>query len=410
MCTLLATAGLRAQPHYTLEQAEEVFLKENLMLLAEQYNIEASRAMVIQAGLWNNPYLAVQVNAYNPEKPKIFDAGAAGQKEVAIEQIIHLGGQRKKEVELTRSNVVLSELQLSELLRHLRLELRLSYFSVFYDMESAAALERQVANVDSLLIAYEIQAARGNVALKDVVRLRSLRLGLNNDLTQLTYNIIEHQARLRLLLSSPGDIVPTPLADEVTRYERSVDLSLGELSEMAESNRPDFLLATQYVNYSSKNVIWQKSLAVPDLAVGAAYDQRGGAFGNQVNLTLGLPLPLWNRNQGNVKLAEARLSQAQQLASLTELELKNEVVAAWQKYQQAGQNYRYISSAANGIEHLNEVHDGVMANFQRRNISLIEFTDYMESYQQSIIQTNSIKKDFTAACEGLNFTTSSTIF
>jgi outer membrane protein, heavy metal efflux system len=81
-----------------------------------------------------------------------------------------------------------------------------------------------------------------------------------------------------------------------------------------------------------------------------------------------------------------------------------------QKYEEASANYQYISSPNSDFNNFDRVYAGVLANFQKRNISLIEFTDFMESYQQSIIQSNNIRKDFAGACERINYTTSTPVF
>ncbi|WP_339791059.1 TolC family protein [uncultured Imperialibacter sp.] len=398
------------QGGYTLAEAESKFLNDNLLLLAEQYNVEAAGAWAIQAKLWDNPYFSAELNALNPQDNKVLDVGKAGQKGFAIEQLIHLGGQKKNEVNLARSNVKLAELQFNDLLRNLKYQLRFSYFSIYYDMVSVAALDNQISNVDSLLAAYEVQVNKGNIALKDMVRLRSLYLGLKNDRTMLAYDIIEQQSILRLLLDSGTDVIPNPTTAELQIYEQRPVLEVNVLAEAASANRPDFLYASQHVESNQWNVKWQKSLAIPDLTLGASYDQRGGAFQNQVNLTLGLPLPLWNRNQGHIKLAEAELAQSQKLYELQSSKLQNEIITALQKYEEASANYQYISSPNSDFNNFDRVYAGVLANFQKRNISLIEFTDFMESYQQSIIQSNNIRKDFAGACERINYTTSTPVF
>ena len=111
----------------SLPQAEERFLKMNLWLLAEQYNVDAQQALVIQARLWNNPTLSSELNAYNPERDKFFDVGKAGQKVFALEQVIMLGGKRKNQIALAKENAHLASLELNDLLRNLKFQLRTSF-------------------------------------------------------------------------------------------------------------------------------------------------------------------------------------------------------------------------------------------------------------------------------------------
>src|SRR5574343_584684 len=98
--TLITTSIQANSQNITLNECENQFLKNNLQLIAEQYNIDASKANVIQARLWENPYATVELNAYNPNRKQYFDIGPNGQKAFSIEQIIHIGGQKRNEVNL----------------------------------------------------------------------------------------------------------------------------------------------------------------------------------------------------------------------------------------------------------------------------------------------------------------------
>ncbi|HRB73216.1 MAG TPA: TolC family protein, partial [Flavobacterium sp.] len=152
----------------------------------------------------------------------------------------------------------------------------------------------------------------------------------------------------------------------------------------------------------------QKSLSVPDITAGLAYDQVGGAFKNEVNFTLGIPLPLWNRNKGNIKIAEAELGQSKVNKDQKTLELKTQVNSSLSIWKEQQKEYTSLSKSIN--ENLDLVYKGVLMNFQRRNISLLEFTDFMESYNQSTLQLNEMRKQLILSGEQINHITNSTIF
>ena len=77
-----------------------------MFLLAEQYNIEASKAAVIQAKIWEQPFFSGEFNAINPQNNRVFDIGAKGQKALAIDQLIYLGGKRTVMVSLPIYSVI----------------------------------------------------------------------------------------------------------------------------------------------------------------------------------------------------------------------------------------------------------------------------------------------------------------
>ncbi len=399
---------LCAQPKRSLEECEAQFLKRNLYLLAEQYNISASEANVVQAKLWQNPYFSSELNALNPQDNRLFDVGSGGQKVFAVEQLIYLGGKKKNEVNLAKLNVQLAQAEFNDLLRQLKYQLRVSYFAVYHDYITVANIDKQLDNLDSLISAYSVQAAKNNVSFKDVVRLQSLYLNLKRNKSDLLTEIFSEEKTLSILLADSIKIQPRPTAGELKQYQSPISQSIEELINLAQENRPDLQRSDLAIQAYSMNLKLQKSLAVPDVTVGANYDQRGGAFQNQVNLTLGIPLPLLNRNQGNIQLADAQVKQASINKELMSMNINQEVIAIYSKHKDAYENYQFITQSTN--KNFERLYDGVTSNFQKRNISMIDFTDFIESYNETIIQYNRIQKVLINTCEELNYITNTTIF
>ena len=70
LCIFFINPLLKAQPHQdtvrlTLPEAEKMFLDSNLQLLAGRYNVDASKALIIQARLWPNPNLSISHALYS---------------------------------------------------------------------------------------------------------------------------------------------------------------------------------------------------------------------------------------------------------------------------------------------------------------------------------------------------------
>ncbi|WP_281632730.1 TolC family protein [Flavobacterium luteolum] len=397
-----------AQKTVTLQDCESQFLKKNLFLLASQYNIDASKALTIQARIWDNPTLSAELNAYNPERDKFFDIGKDGQKVFAIEQLIYLGGKKRNEVKLAQANEKLAELQFNDLLRTLKLQLRKSFYTVYYNTKNLENTDKQLAHIENLINSYSVQAQKGNIPLKDVVRLQSLYLNFKNERLEVVNNNIEEQANLKLLLNERENVIPVVSKDDSNKYLKIINFDLKSFEEQAIANRPDYLAKQKEIDANELNVKWQKSLSVPDVTLGANYDQRSGAFNNEANLTVGIPLPLWNKNKGNIKYAQTILEQSKIDKQNFELQLQTEITSAWTKWDESRQNYAVIKPTVNSD--FEAVYNGMLTNFQKRNVSLLEFTDFMESYNQAIIQLNELKKKVVIAGEELNSTINKDLF
>lgn len=411
LCTfLLVLLGpvVLAQKTVTLQDCESQFLKNNLFLLASQYNIDASKALTIQARIWDNPSITAELNAYNPERNQYFDIGKQGQKAFGIEQLIYLGGKKRNEIKLAQTNEKLAELQFNDLLRTLKLQLRKSFFTVYYNKKSLETTDDQLTHIEDLINSYSVQVQKGNIPLRDLVRLQSLYLNFKNERMEVVNENIEEQANLKLLLNSTENVVPEVTKEDFNKYTRTIPFDLKAFQDDAIANRPDYLAKQKDIEANEINIKWQKSLSIPDITVGANYDQRSGAFNKEANLTLGIPLPLWNKNKGNIKYAQTILEQSKIEKQNFELQLQTEIISAWNKWDESRKNYVVIKPTVNSD--FEAVYNGILTNFQKRNISLLEFTDFMESYNQASIQVNELKKKVVLSGEELNSTINKDLF
>lgn len=390
---------MAGQQQMSLSDCEEAFQKNNLQLLAEQYNINMADADILQARIWELPQLSGQINAYNPEGKKAFDIGHA--KGAEITQLIYMGGKKKNEIAFAKSNKELAQLQFSQLLVDLRTQLHAAYFNLYYEKLKLDNTNKQLGYMNDLLNAYRVQSAKGNVSLKDEVRLQSLVIQLNNDKLGINKNILEFEQNLKVLTGVSDEI--EPMLSETDAKEILAAQPFGdeeELKRKALENNSDYLYFLKLIDNSKLYAQWQKSLNVPDLNVGAGWDQNGGTFKNEVNLMVGIPLPLWKANQGNVEKANYAIQQNQKNADYQKLNLETKVQAAYKTWK--GQYDQLAEIKTTDLGNMELVYDGMLKNFRKGNISLIEFTDFMDSYRQTALQIYDMKNDIMQSAEQLN--------
>ncbi len=273
----------------TLAQAEQEFLQRNFRLLAERYRVDAAEALADQAKKWDNPTLSGTLGFGSLDKVQPFHIGGGGQLEGNVEQIILLAGKRNKQVQLARWNASASAAAFSELMRTLRLELRTSFYQLYFLKESEKTLRDQLNNLQRILEAYRSADASGSVAHADVIRLQALQVGIANDYTDLRQEEMAASLRLQLLIGSTEPVEPDASPDVLQRYNMAA-LNLPSLTDTALANRPDLQLADRQLQASKMNNRLQKALAVPDLHLGAAYDRRGSYIDNFIGLTVGVDL------------------------------------------------------------------------------------------------------------------------
>lgn len=403
------TNSICAQSPTTLAQCEQAFRKNNLLLLAEQYNIDAAKASVVQAKIWDLPIASGEFNFINPQKHEVFSVGGQGQKALQVQQLIYLGHKKQKEVDFAKSNIDLAQIQFEQLLKSLKYAIHQSFYSIYFDQNKLKSIDTQLTNIDSLFQTYAIQATKGNVPLKEEVRLQSLALNLKNDYLDIQKNVLDEQQNLKILTGMQEGILPEVSADLLDKYtNKAKNFTADSLLNTALEHNPDYLFFLKIIDNKALALNWQRSLSKPDITAGVSYDQRGGAFGNQVNATFAVPIRLWDRNRGNIMIAETQLSQTKLQKKYKIQELKGKIENSLNNWMEHRKQYNLING--NNINNFDIVYKGILQNFQKRNISLLEFTDFMESYNQSTIQLNEIKKQLVLAAEELNYNVSEELF
>ena len=413
---LLCSFSAKAQDTLTLsrEQSEARFLKENLLLIAEQLKISQSEALVIQAKKWPNPTLGIdEVNLWATQKQlnvfgdelQGFNGGNFGRNQqlsLTMEQLIQTAGKRKKLVALEQVSVEQSKQYLEELLRNLKVEFRNQLTTLQYLQSSRNIYQNQRRSIRQLTQAYQKQVEQGNVPQGEYIRLKALELEILKNLNELENEVNEAQKELKLLMRLPAD---TYLEITEEGYPPNLDkwrqLTLLELTEQAKIHRPDFKLAKLDESYFSHLYTYEKAQRTPDVTLKAGYDRGGNFMYNFVGFGLSMDLPFFNRNQGNIKHAKIGQEYAQLQQQQTEMTIENEVLLS---YQQLSNAIVFLEEIEEGYDHtLDTLLASYTRSFTERNLSLLEYLDFVDAYLENKKIILDADKEVKERIEELNY-------
>ncbi len=384
----------------SLDDALERFAACNLSLIAERYHVDMAEAQVTQAKLFENPVISFEQNVYNRNNGKYFDLGKEGEAVVEIEQLIYIAGQRNKRVRLEKLNKEMAVYQFEEVIRTLRGELKEKFVDLYYTRKSLSVYDREIGYLSTVLDVYKEQNAKGNVSLLEKSRIQALLLSLKQERNGISNEAVALEGDLRLLLGLKREEVPEPLFDESALDRIELEkLPLAELSARM-AGRPDLKQAEAGIRASEADVRLQRSLAFPEVSLKGAYDRAGNFCNNYFAIGLSVSVPLFNRNQGNIKSARLSVLRNNTLAEQARRQADNELFACYTKLAKALELYR--SSDYELERDFDRIIEGVNAGFRKRNISLLEFIDYYEAYKETCLQLYGMKRNVVMAAEGLN--------
>jgi len=406
VATLFFSNVTRAQTdtlELKLAQAEKLFLDSNLYLLASHYNVDVNKAYIKQAKLWDNPVLitdqSIYANGHVLEHGKDENGQPTGQFFIQVQQLIKTAGKRRKLIDLATTNVKISELQLQQVMLNLRYQLRQDYYTIAVALHNNELYQSQLEQLNHLQNAMKAQLDAGNIALKDYLRIQALVISLQQDIADLGRSIIDAESDLKTLLHFNDNQFIKPL--EKIQTDITLTVNKDVVFDSAKQNNPNYLLQQTQVLYQKQNLAYQKALRSPDVTLGPEYDHNSNYAPYYVGLTVSLPLPLLNKNQGNIAAAGYSIKQQQALATQAETELKNNVDNAYQKLvlsinqSNATQNKFY--------ESYGYIFNKMMESYRQKQVGLLEFLDFFDAYKEAELRLQQQHLNLQLAKEELNY-------
>jgi cobalt-zinc-cadmium efflux system outer membrane protein len=313
----------------SLPQALSLGLLQNPKLSAFSWEIRSAEARAIQAGLFPNPEIETSVENFGGQNDQ--SGFKAAETTVQVSQTIELGGKRLK-----RKQAAFLETKLAAW------DFESKRLDVFADI--SAAFWDVLAAQESLSISRELARLSEETHTAVVERVRSGKVppieALQADVSLTTARIEREQAGYILEAARKRLAAAWGSADpkfEAVTGEMASITPVPALSELTTgiATNPDVARWTTEIETQSAKVTLQDAEAIPDVTIGA-----GPRYSNENNdtafvMALSVPIPIFNRNQGQRQEARHNLSKA-----------KEEQRAAILKAQTAlGQAYQELSAA-----------------------------------------------------------------
>ena len=385
---LLWPFTLTYSQEFSLEDLRQLVVQNNGQLLAQNFEIGAARAQVIQAKLLPNPSLSVsEINLWQNRTVESLPAivGEFGQHQqisIELEQAIELAGKRKKRVVLSELNVKESELDYEELLRSLQLAIDQSFWCFFTIHKKVVFGDSLTAIYHNLYTSYKRQYELRNVSLADYLRIQSAFFLLQKQQTELIAERNNWLEKIRIL-THINHLEIEQLKEPLPAQNLSMNIPTAIESLVLEHN----ISLQKQINQTKKetqNWLIEKAEKTPNISVSMNYDRGGNIMQDFIGLGLSMDLPVFNRNKGNIESAKMIAEKSKVQENVIQQELQNQFRTL---YDQLKLYEKTLSeSSNNGVT---EDHVFLLNNYQKnllsKQITLLEFTDFITAYQESQI-------------------------
>ena len=376
----------------TPEEIEAIFLKQNLMLVAQQMNVSIADAEIAQAKLWDNPTLSISdVNLWSSNSqregeseviPPIFGSFTKNtQFSIELSQLIQTANKRGKLVSREKVSKEIAIQEFEIVLRGLKTELRKTISEIIYLQNYLKVLDTQEETLNQIVSAYTKQVAQGNISKSELLRLQSSLLEIENE-SQETHTDLNEQLKVLKSLLSAEPLSEIQIIDTEKKILDPEKIALASLLEKSANNRVDIKLSKLHTQNFDKSLAYEKSQRIPDITFSANYDRRGGVWRDFIGFGVSIDLPFLNRNQGGIKSAKLSYEQSQYNEKQQINQAQHEVVEAYNNYRQAYRFYQKTSKN-NLLSELDNMLNTYAKNLLNRNINMLEYIDFMEAYKDN---------------------------
>ncbi|KGI95294.1 MULTISPECIES: TolC family protein [Pseudomonas] len=321
---LAAIGSAQASAGLSLPEALAAAFAQNPELAAAGREVGVADGERRQAGLLPNPELSWEAEDTRRD---------TRTTTVTLSQPFELGGKRGARVAVATTGQAIAQLELERQRNGLRADVVQAFHTALraqtaleLAQQSQALTERGLRVVQGRVTAGQaspVEATRAQVQLaqaqSEVGRAASQRSVAYQALARLTGSPLATFDHLQAAKLSPG---AAPTAEAL----------LDKVEQTAE-----WRLAAAQVERGEASLGSEKAQRIPDLTVslGSQYSREDRERVNVVGLSM--PLPLFDRNQGNVLVAARRADQARDLRNAVELRLRSETRSALSQWATAMQ-------------------------------------------------------------------------
>lgn len=322
--------------------------EKNWDLLAAAAGVDAATAQKIVAHEFPNPTLALSTSYINvdnhpnstPEGNTLWDRSY--DTIFAINQLFEIGGKRRNRKASAQAGFEGAKAQLFDARRTLDMAVAKAYVAVAQAEENVRVLMQSAGTLREEAKIAEVRLRAGEISASDKSQIEITAEQFELNAQSARAAAAQARVALEVLLGVPHPQDDCVLTD---RLDKLCDLPAPANTNSIGTWRPDVVVAEATLRKAEADLRFQKSMRVPDPTLMAEYEHQPPDFPNSVGFGVSLPLPLWNRNRGNILAAESAMEQArlafekakaQAIADIAVARLAYEdALKRWQSYRQS---------------------------------------------------------------------------
>jgi len=352
----------------SLNQAVIIALEHNPSLHAKQTMLRALQYEILQAGLPPNPKLKFEIENFAGSGTASGLSGSELTTEVSQE--LELLGKRSKRAKIASLKADLVIYDIAAFKLKLINEVETAFTTLLESQSLKKVSEKNLLRAEKSLEVFETLLDSGKISTLSVNRAklavseaRELLYEANSEETKAASNLKSKLGGVIREVSAKGNLSPH-------------SLTAASSKNITLSNHPLMLMEKVRIKIAETTHDLERAQRISNMELSAGVRHSRETNENSAVAGLSIPLPLFNRNQGEVRAASERINQAKEDARITEHYLNNrleklkaDLLSASKRCEEYTKNT--ILTAQLSIENIDEAYSSGKA-------SLLEVLDSKE--------------------------------
>jgi len=362
----------------TLDQAIQLALQHNHALRAARTQIQQNQAQETTANLRPNPVLSADsqfVPIFNPDQFSSEELDQVQQFDIGVGYLFERGKKRQHRLQAARDQTAVSQSQVSDAERTLTFNVAQQYVSALLAQSNLNLASQDLGSFQETVNISEAQYKAGAISEGDLLKIKLQLLQFETDKSQAEVALVQAMAGLRQLLGY--DAVPADFQVDGELTYQPLSLKLEELQAKALQLRPDLAAAKLGVTAAQSQVELAKANGKQDFNLAMDYSHVSGL--SSASVFFNIPLPVFNRNQGEIARTRFALTAAEQSASAAEDQVMTDIRNA---YEALHTSQKVLGLYTGGyLKQAQDSRDISEYAYKRGAASLLDFLDAERSYR-----------------------------
>ena len=380
----------------SLDDAIRMALQHNHALLALRSTIQQSLAGEITANLRPNPTLGLDaqfIPIFQPDKFSSEYIDQSAQFDAGVGYLFERGKKRQHRLQAAQDQTSVVRSQVTDAERVLVYNVSQQFVEVLL---AESTLEFAQQDLESFQKTVGISNERfrvGDMSEGDFLKIKLQLLQFQTDVSSAKLAKLQSLAALRQLLGFES--VPDDYDVQGALEYQPVHGDLSNLKSVAAINRPDLRAAQQAVVAADSQLALQKANGKMDITGTFNYTHTAGV--NTGAFFYNMPLPIFDRNQGEIARASAAITQAQQQAAETAQQVSTDVIQA---YENLSTNDQIIHLYQGGyVDQAKQSRDISEYAYHKGAASLLDYLDSERTYRANQLAYRQALANYMLALE-----------